>query len=125
MLQIENEYEVPIEPNNYQNNKNLNNFEISDKTQNITDYTEQELKGISILNSIYQNTAIKIQTPKEKNWTIPLLLESPKSKDFQSPDLEEPDEIFKNQRASKVPIHLQDKVNRYRSIRTIQKHFSS
>ena len=29
-----------------------------------------------------------MQLPKEKIWTIPLILESPKSKNFQSPDLE-------------------------------------
>ena len=37
---------------------------------------------------IYQNTTNNIQLPKENIWTIPLLLESPKSEDFQSPDLE-------------------------------------
>ena len=89
MLQIENEYETPIERNFYQNNHN--NFENSDNTQNKTNYTEQELKGRSGTNNIYQNTANttnKVQLPKEKIWTIPLLLESPRSKDFQSPDLE-------------------------------------
>ena len=35
-----------------------------------------------------QNTTNKVQLPKEKISTIPLLLESPKSKEFQSPDLE-------------------------------------
>ena len=40
------------------------------------------------MNSLYQNTKIKLQSHKENNWKIPLLSESPKSKDFQSPDLE-------------------------------------
>ena len=94
----------------------------------------------------------KIQLLKEKIWTIPILLESPKGKDFQTPDVEidflidsgaelaklllkypmvyatskfdvgrvssplhlplKPDAFFKKQHACKVPIHLQDKVNR-------------
>ena len=53
-----------------------------------TDPTEQELKGSSRINNLYQNTTNKIQLPKEKVWTISLLLESLKRKDFQSPDLE-------------------------------------
>ena len=79
-VQIENEYETPIEPNYYQNNhKNLQN---PDNIYQIIDYTEQELK-----ESVYQNASNKIQLPKEKVWTILLLLESPKNKDFQLPDL--------------------------------------
>ena len=37
-------------------------------------------------NHIYQN--IQKEQPKEKIWTIPFLLEIPKSKEFQPPDLE-------------------------------------
>ena len=37
-------------------------------------------------NHIYQN--IQKEQPKEKIWTIPFLLESPKNKEFQPPDLE-------------------------------------
>ena len=37
-------------------------------------------------NHIYQN--IQKEQPKEKIWTIPFLLESPRSKEFQPPDLE-------------------------------------
>ena len=37
-------------------------------------------------NHIYQN--IHKEQPKEKIWTIPFLLESPRSKEFQPPDLE-------------------------------------
>ena len=90
MLQIENEYETPIELNYNQNNHD--NFKNSDNFQEIIDYTEQELKGTSSTNNIYQNASNnypkKIQLPKEKFWTIPLFLDSPKSKMFQSPDLE-------------------------------------
>ena len=31
------------------------------------------------MNKIYQNTTDKSQPPKEKIWTFPLLLESPKN----------------------------------------------
>ena len=86
MLQIENEYETPIESNSYRNNND--HFQNPDKIQEITDYTEQELNGSSSTNNIYQNTSNKIQIHKEKIWTIPLLLESPKNKDFQPSDLE-------------------------------------
>ena len=37
-------------------------------------------------NHIYQN--IQKEQPKEKIWTIPFLLESPRSKEFPPPDLE-------------------------------------
>ena len=77
MLQIKNEYETQIESNYYQNKKKY--FQNPDNTQKITDYTKQELKGSSSTNNIYQNTSNKIQLPKEKIWTIPLLLERPKS----------------------------------------------
>ena len=80
MLQIENEYETPIDPNYYQNNNNR--FENPGNTQKITEYTEEKLKGSSSTNNIFQITPNKIQLPTEIIWTIPLLLQSPKSKDF-------------------------------------------
>ena len=40
----------------------------------------------STTNHIYQN--MQKEQPREKIWTIPFLLESPKSKEFQPPDLE-------------------------------------
>ena len=86
MFQIENEYETPIESNYYQNN--YNNLQNPDNVQEKIDYTEQELKGSSSTNNIYQNASNKIQLPKEKIWTMPFLLESPKSEDFQSLDHE-------------------------------------
>ena len=45
-----------------------------------------------------------MQPPKEKIWTIPLLLESPKSKDFQSPDLE--NDFLTNSRAESSIINI-------------------
>ena len=62
MLQNENEYETPIESSYYQNNQN--HSQNSDKTQNITDYTEQAFKASSSINNIYQNTTNKVQLPK-------------------------------------------------------------
>ena len=47
---------------------------------------EKEQTPCSSTNHIYQN--IQKEPPKEKIWTIPFLLESPKSKNFQPPDLE-------------------------------------
>ena len=43
-------------------------------------------KQRSSTNHIYQN--IQEEQPREKIWTIPFLLESPKCKEFQPPDLE-------------------------------------
>ena len=86
MFQIENEYETSKKSKYYQN-KNTH-FQNPNKTQKTTDYTKQELIGSSSTNNIYQNTFNKVQLFKQKNWTIPLLLENPKSKDFQSPGLE-------------------------------------
>ena len=45
------------------------------------------LKGNSNTNMIYQNTANKVELPKKEYWTFLLLLKSPKSKNFQLPDL--------------------------------------
>ena len=39
-------------------------------------------------NTTYQNVPKEKQLPKEKIWTIPLLLERPKCKQFQTPDIE-------------------------------------
>ena len=46
---------------------------------------KDEKKG-SNTKHIYQN--IQKEQPREKIWTIPFLLESPRSKEFQPPDLE-------------------------------------
>ena len=79
MLQIENEYESPIVSNYYQDN--YDHFQNPDNTQKVTDYTEQEPKGGSSTNNIYQNTTNKVQLIKEKNVsTVPFLLETSKSK---------------------------------------------
>ena len=85
MIQIDNEYEIPLESNYYQNNDYYlqNYFEKRNHSKEIIDYSEQKLTGSSSLNNIYHHSSNEIQLPKEKIWTIPLLLESPKSKNFR------------------------------------------
>ena len=91
-------YEQPYSSHIYENQLEvLNNYymgPISNNTQ-----TTQEVNKIntviqpdkdkvqsSTTNHKYQN--IQKEQPREKFWTIPFLLESPKSKEFQPPDLE-------------------------------------
>ena len=73
MLQIEKEYETPIESKYYQNNNNY--LQNPDNNQAKTDYTEQKNKGSSSTNNI-SNWIKQIQLPKEKIWTIPAPLGS-------------------------------------------------
>ena len=78
MLQIENEYETPKESSFYQNNHD--NIQNPDIVQNKETILNKNLKKVHA-----QRTYIithKIQLTKERIWTKPLLLESPKSKDF-------------------------------------------
>ena len=65
MLQIENDYETSIESNHYQNNHD--NFQNPENILEIKENTEQELKGSSSTNNIYQNASKKTQLPNEKN----------------------------------------------------------
>ena len=103
MISVENDsesitYEQPFSSHIYENQLELlNNYyigPISNDTQ-----TTQEVNKIntetspdkdkvqsSTTNHIYQN--IQKEQPREKIWTIPFLLESPKNKEFQPPDLE-------------------------------------
>ena len=100
MIEVENEYEIvmyeqPFHSHVYENQlehlldyykrPRSNNIP---KTQEVNETTtlhepEKEQAPCSRTNNIYQN--IPKEPPKEKNWTIPFLLESPKSK---PPDLE-------------------------------------
>ena len=88
MLQIEYEHETRVDWNYYQNNVNNSNPEEPNNNQYTKNHTPHFVENNSNLNTIYQNTRTRIQLPNEKHWTIPLLLESLKSKNFQSPDLE-------------------------------------
>ena len=65
MLQIENDYETSIESNHYQNNHD--NFQNPENILEIKENAEQELKGSSSTNNIYQNASKKTQLPNEKN----------------------------------------------------------
>ena len=55
-----------------------------DNNQIPTNYTPHKFETKSRMNSIYQNTTNKVSPTKEKIWSILLLLESPKNKNFQS-----------------------------------------
>ena len=50
--------------------------------------TEEKLTECSSTNNIHQNIPKEPQLQKEKIWTIPLLLERPKCKQFHTPDHE-------------------------------------
>ena len=60
----------------------------ADNTQNTADYIEREIKGSSSKSINTRIQQIKYKYQRKKNWTIPLLLESPNSKYFQSTGLE-------------------------------------
>ena len=94
MIQIENEYktiiyEIPKESNYYQNHDFflLNYFDRPMNNNKTRDDTEEEPTKSTGTNHIYQSVSNKTQIPKEKIWTIPVLLESPKKKNVQKPDL--------------------------------------
>ena len=103
MITVENDYEPIISEQPFTSHKYeiqlelLHNYYIEpiDNTQ-----TAQEVNGINTVikpdkkdqtqysnaKHIYQN--IQKEQPREKIWTIPFLLESPRNKEFQPPDLE-------------------------------------
>ena len=54
----------------------------------VEEITEEKPTECLSTNNIYQNIPREKQSPQEKIWTIPLLLESPKCKQFRTPDLE-------------------------------------
>ena len=103
MISVENDYESityeePFSSNIYENQLALlNNYylgPISNDTQttqkvnkiNTENFTDKDNVQSSTTYHIYQN--IQKEQPREKIWTIPFLLESPKNKEFQPPDLE-------------------------------------
>ena len=103
MIAVENDYEPiiyeqPFSSHIYENQSELlHNYYIepihstptTQKTNEInTTNQPNENDKTKCLNTnhIYQN--IQKEQPKEKIWTIPFLLESPRSKEFQPPDLE-------------------------------------
>ena len=103
MIKVENDYEPviyeePFSSHIYENQSELlHNYYIepvhstptTQKTNEINTTNqpnEKEKTKCLNTNHIYQN--IQKEQPKEKIWTIAFLLESPKSKEFQPPDLE-------------------------------------
>ena len=100
MITLENDYEPiiyeqPFSSHIYKNQSELlqdyytrpirNDVSVEQKVNEINTVVNNK-KQRSSTNHIYQN--IQKQQPREKIWTIPFLLESPKSKEFQPPDLE-------------------------------------
>ena len=103
MIAVENDYEPiiyeqPFTSHVYENQLQLlHNYYIEPIN---TTQTAQEVSKINTVNKpnendktkclntnhIYQN--VQKEQPKEKIWTIPFLLESPRNKEFQPPDLE-------------------------------------
>ena len=103
MTNVENDYEPiiyeqPIFSHIYQNpDQFLLNYskrsvpinKTKEKIEKIVEeITEEKPTECSSTNNVYQNIPKEPQLQKEKIWTIPLILESPKSKQFQTPDLE-------------------------------------
>ena len=86
ILQIENEYGTPIEPNS--TIKLLINLKIQIIHKTKQTKPNKNLKEVQVRTIYTKKTGIKVQLPKEKVWTVPFFLESPKSKDFKSPVLE-------------------------------------
>ena len=100
MITVENDYEPIVYEQTfsshiYENQSELlqdyytrpirNDVSVEQNVNEINTVVHNE-KQRSKTNHIYQN--IQKEQPREKLWTIPFLLESPKSKVFQPPDLE-------------------------------------
>ena len=93
MIHIENDYEPliyeqPIHSHTYENHTHflLNHYTRPINNNKITERIVDEISEKKPVNHIYQNIPKKL--PRERIWTIPLLLESPKSEEFQPPNLE-------------------------------------
>ena len=103
MIKVENDYESviyeqPFPSHIYENQSEflqnyyttpINSTPTTQETNeiNTTNQTNKNTKTKCLnTNHIYQN--IQKEQPKEKIWTIPFLLESPRNKEFQPPDLE-------------------------------------
>ena len=104
MITVENDYEPiiyeqPFTSHIYENHMELlhnyyigpinNNTQITQEVNEINTVIKPDKKDetqCSNTKHIYQN--VQKDQPREKNWTIPFLLESPRNKEFQPPDLE-------------------------------------
>ena len=103
MIIVKNDYEPIINEQSIYSHiyQNLDQFILNYYTRPVSNSTtkekiekiveemkEEKPTECSSTNNIYQNIPKEPQVQKEKLWTIPLLLESPKSKQLQTPDLE-------------------------------------
>ena len=79
-MELINNYYIEATNNNSRDNQEVN------KINTVTKPDKKDRTQCSNINHFYQN--IQKEQPREKIWTIPFLLESPKSKEFQPPDLE-------------------------------------
>ena len=73
----------------YYNRPTSNNVPVTQEVNEINTVTKPDEKDevqCSSTNHVYEN--LQKEQPREKIWTIPFLLESPKIKEFQPPDLE-------------------------------------
>ena len=99
MITVENDYEPIIYehiyenkfefPHNYYSTPINNNTQPTQELNEINTVIKPDQKDeVQCLNTkhIYQNK--QKEQPREKIWTIPFLLVSPRSKEFQPPDLE-------------------------------------
>ena len=103
MITVKNDYEPiiyeqPFTSHIYENqlellhNYYLEPIDTTQTTQEVNEINtvikpnEKDKTKCSNTNHIYQN--IQKEKPREKIWTIPFLLESPRNKEFQPPDLE-------------------------------------
>ena len=80
-IQLELLYNYYLGPNN----NNTQTTQELHRTQTEKSFDKDKAKNLTT-NHTYQN--IQKEQPREKIWTIPFLLESPKNKEFQPPDLE-------------------------------------
>ena len=102
MINIENDYEPiineqPIYSFIYQNHdqflltyyiRPVSNGTREKLEKMVEEIKEEKPTECSSTNYIYQNIPQEPQVQNKKIWTIPLLLERPKSKQLQTPDLE-------------------------------------
>ena len=93
MIHVENDYEPliyeqPIHSHIYENRTHflLNHYTRPINSNKIIERIVDEITEKKPVNYIYKN--IPKKPTRERIWTIPLLLESPKSKEFQPPNLE-------------------------------------
>ena len=118
MITVENDYEPiiydqPFSSHIYENqlellhnyytrpiNNNTRTTQEVNETNTVIKPDKKDEVQCSTTKHSYQN--IQEEQPREKIWTIPFLLESPRSKGFQPPDLEID---FFNRLRSRIKYH--------------------